>query len=86
MSLQFHALPVRSIERDADALLVGFGVPAELRDIFAFTPGQYLTLRADVAGEDLRRSYSICSALDDGALRVGIRLLPGVSPAPAVVE
>lgn len=77
MSLQFHALPVKSIERDADALLVGFGVPAELRDTFAFSPGQYLTLRADVAGEDLRRSYSICSALDDGALRVGIRLLPG---------
>jgi len=77
MSLQFHALPVKSIERDADALLVGFGVPAELRDTFSFSPGQYLTLRADVAGEDLRRSYSICSALDDGALRVGIRLLPG---------
>ena len=41
MSLQFHALPVKSIERDADALLVGFGVPAELRDTFAFSPGQY---------------------------------------------
>lgn len=77
MSLQFHSLPVRSVARDADALVVGFDVPAPLRETFAFEPGQYLTLRADVNGEDLRRSYSICSAPDDGALRVGIRLLPG---------
>jgi ring-1,2-phenylacetyl-CoA epoxidase subunit PaaE len=77
MSIQFHSLPVQRIERDADALIVGFGVPDELRDTFAYTPGQYLTLRTELNGEDLRRSYSICSGLDDGALRVGIRLLPG---------
>ncbi len=77
MSLQFHALPVKSVARDADALVVGFGIPEPLRDTFAFEPGQYLTLRADVNGEDLRRSYSICSTPDDGEMRVGIRLLPG---------
>lgn len=77
MSLQFHALPVQRIERDADALIVGFGVPDELRETFAYTPGQYLTLRTELNGEDLRRSYSICSGLDDGALRVGVRLIPG---------
>ena len=77
MSLQFHSLPVNSISRDADALIVGFGVPPALRSTFAFAPGQYLTLRTEVDGEDLRRSYSICSGLDDGSLRVGIRLLPG---------
>lgn len=77
MSLQFHSLPVKRIERDADALIVGFGVPDELRDTFAYTPGQYLTLRTELDGEDLRRSYSICSGLDDGALRVGVRLIPG---------
>ncbi len=77
MSLQFHALPVKSVSRDADALVVGFGVPETLRDAFAFEPGQYLTLRADVNGEDLRRSYSICSTPGDAEMRVGIRLLPG---------
>ena len=77
MSLQFHALPVKSVARDADALVVGFGVPEPLREAFAFEPGQYLTLRADVNGEDLRRSYSICSTPDDDEMRVGIRLLPG---------
>lgn len=77
MSLQFHALPVKSVARDADALVVGFGVPEPLREAFAFEPGQYLTLRADVDGEDLRRSYSICSMPGDAEMRVGIRLLPG---------
>ena len=77
MTLQFYPLSVKSVARDADALIVGFDVPEPLRDTFAFTQGQYLTLRADVDGEDLRRSYSICSGVDDGSLRVGIRLLPG---------
>jgi len=83
MSLQFNALPVTSVVRDADALVLGFAVPAALRATYAFAPGQYLTLRAEVEGVDLRRSYSICSGLDDygdsadGSLRVGIRLLPG---------
>lgn len=77
MSLQFHPLPVASVEPDADALIVGFQVPDELRDTFTFTQGQYLTLRTQIDGEDVRRSYSICSGVDDGDLRIGIRLLPG---------
>ncbi len=77
MSLAFHALEVTSVERDADALVIGFEVPPEQRDRFAFTQGQYLTLRTQVDGEDLRRSYSICSGVDDDGLRIGVRLLPG---------
>lgn len=77
MSLQFHALNVAGVARDADALVVGFDVPEPLRETFAFAPGQYLTLRAEVGGEDLRRSYSICSVPGAGPLRVGVRLLPG---------
>ena len=77
MSFSFHPLRVASLSTDADALIVGFDVPEALRTTFAFIPGQYLTLRAVVNGDDLRRSYSICSGLDDGTLRVGIRLLPG---------
>ncbi|WP_372525989.1 1,2-phenylacetyl-CoA epoxidase subunit PaaE [Piscinibacter sp.] len=77
MSLSFHPLHVRSVDRDADALIVGFDVPDTQRKAFAFTQGQYLTLRTDANGQDLRRSYSICSGVDDGELRVGIRLVPG---------
>lgn len=77
MSLSFHPLRVASVDRDADALVVGFEVPEPERERFGFIQGQYLTLRADIAGEDVRRSYSICSGVDDGTLRIGIRLLPG---------
>ena len=77
MSIAFHALRVESINHDADALIVGFEVPPALCETFRFAAGQYLTLRTFVNGEDLRRSYSICSGVGDAALRVGIRLLPG---------
>ncbi|MEY4750337.1 MAG: phenylacetate-CoA oxygenase/reductase subunit PaaK [Pseudomonadota bacterium] len=77
-SLHFHPLRVASVEADTDeAVVVAFEVPAALRDTFAFRPGQYLTLRTDIGGEDLRRSYSICSGLQDGALRVGVRKVAG---------
>ena len=78
MSLHFHPLRVRDVQPDTDeAVVVSFDVPEPLREAFAFTPGQYLTLRSTVDGEDVRRSYSICAGADDNALRVGVRLLPG---------
>jgi ring-1,2-phenylacetyl-CoA epoxidase subunit PaaE len=70
----FHPLRVRAIEPDtAEAVIVSFDVPAELRETFGFTQGQYLTLRTEIDGADLRRSYSICAGVDDGELRVGVR-------------
>ena len=54
-------------------MIVSFDVPEELRDVFGFTQGQYLTLRKEIDGQDLRRSYSICAGVDDGELRVGVR-------------
>ena len=78
MSLHFHDLRVKSVQQDTDeSVIVGFEVPDDLGETFAFQPGQYLTLRAQVGGEDLRRSYSICAGADDGELRVGVRLLQG---------
>jgi ring-1,2-phenylacetyl-CoA epoxidase subunit PaaE len=74
MSVIFHPLRVRSIEPDtAEAVVVSFDVPEELRGVFGFTQGQYLTLRKEIDGQDLRRSYSICAGVDDGELRVGVR-------------
>jgi ring-1,2-phenylacetyl-CoA epoxidase subunit PaaE len=70
----FHELRVRRIEPDtAEATIVTFDVPDELRAVFGFTQGQYLTLRKTIDGQDLRRSYSICAGVDDGELRVGVR-------------
>jgi ring-1,2-phenylacetyl-CoA epoxidase subunit PaaE len=78
MSVIFHPLRVRTVEPDTqEAVIVSFEVPDDLRAVFGFTQGQYLTLRADVNGQDLRRSYSICAGVDDGELRVGVRKVKG---------
>lgn len=74
----FHPLRVRSIAPDtAEAVVVSFDVPPALREVFGFTQGQYLTLRHQIDGQDLRRSYSICAGVDDGELRVGVRKVRG---------
>ena len=78
MSLHFHPLRVREVRPDTDeAMVVSFEVPTELAEQFRFKPGQYLTLRHDIAGEDLRRSYSICAGIDDAELQVGVRRVEG---------
>ena len=78
MSVIFHPLRVREVLPDtAEAVVVAFDVPLELREVFSFTQGQYLTLRTEIDGADLRRSYSICAGVDDGELRVGVRKVKG---------
>lgn len=78
MSVMFHPLRVRAIEPDTqEAVVVSFEVPPELQATFGFTQGQYLTLRKEINGQDLRRSYSICAGVDDGELRVGVRKVRG---------
>lgn len=75
--LHFHPLTVRALRPEGDdALAVTLEVPPALADRFRFEPGQYLTLRATVGGQELRRSYSICAAPGEG-LRVGVRRVPG---------
>ena len=74
----FHALTVRDVRKETDeATSLAFEVPAELKDAYSFIQGQYLTLKADIDGEELRRPYSICCGLDEGELRVAVKKLPG---------
>jgi ring-1,2-phenylacetyl-CoA epoxidase subunit PaaE len=78
MSVIFHPLRVRHVLPDTtEAVVVSFDVPEPLREVFSFTQGQYLTLRTEIDGQDLRRSYSICAGVDDGELRVGVRKVNG---------
>lgn len=74
----FHSLRISDVRHDTrDALVVTFDVPHELAAAFRFTHGQYLTLRTCIDGEDVRRSYSICSAVQDPSLQVAIKRVPG---------
>ncbi len=75
---QFHTLSIAKIEpQTSDAICVSFEVPANLRDAYAFRQGQFLTLKAQVDGEELRRSYSICVGTQqyqrNGQLQVAIK-------------
>ncbi len=75
---KFHKLPVALVERETrDAVAITFAVPEALALEFRYQQGQHLTLRADIGGEDVRRSYSICSAVQDGALRIAVKKSPG---------
>ncbi len=74
----FYPLSVREIRHETrDAITVVFEVPEALEEQFRFIQGQYVTLRATISGEEVRRSYSICSAVQDGMLRVAIKRTPG---------
>jgi ring-1,2-phenylacetyl-CoA epoxidase subunit PaaE len=74
----FHPLRIASVIRDTeDAIAVTFEVPDDLRGAFAFRAGQYLTLRADIGGAEIRRAYSICSAPSEAGLTVGIKRVEG---------
>ena len=78
MSTHFHSLRVKSITPDTDeAVIVSFDVPATLQSDYQFTQGQHLTLRTLLNGKEERRSYSICSGVDDGDLRIGVRHVTG---------
>jgi ring-1,2-phenylacetyl-CoA epoxidase subunit PaaE len=79
---QFHALPVTGVDAlTDDAVVVTFSVPSELRAEYAFTAGQHLTVRREADGEDVRRSYSICSTPRDlaehGRLQIGVKAVTG---------
>lgn len=77
-ALAFHSLVLADIRRETpEAVSVAFDIPSHLAEVFRFIPGQYLTLRRFIDGEEVRRSYSICSGLDDGELRIAIKRLAG---------
>jgi ring-1,2-phenylacetyl-CoA epoxidase subunit PaaE len=74
----FHPLKVAALEPlTDDSVAVTFEVPDELREAYRFTQGQHLTIRTELAGDDVRRNYSICSPVSSGELRIAVKRLPG---------
>lgn len=79
---RFHTLTISGVEPEGEgAVALALAVPPALRQTFAFEPGQFLTLRARIDGQELRRSYSICSArsrfTESGELQIGVRKVDG---------
>ena len=78
MAEHFHALRVAEIVRETeDAYSIRFEMPDDLTSAFAFKAGQHLTLRADIAGEEVRRNYSLCVAPHEGLIKVTVKRIAG---------
>lgn len=76
--VEFHELRVTEVSPlTGDSVAVTFDVPPGLKPRFAYIPGQHVTVRRIIDGEDVRRSYSVCAPANSGKLRVGIKRLPG---------
>ncbi|MBV1910595.1 MAG: 2Fe-2S iron-sulfur cluster binding domain-containing protein [Kangiellaceae bacterium] len=76
MSTDFYSLKINSVERlTKDSIALNFSPPEGQEELFKFTQGQHLTLKADIDGQDIRRSYSICRGTDTQELRVGIKAI-----------
>ena len=71
---RYHALTVTDLRQETpDAVSIGLAVPSELQEQFHFNQGQHLNLRAQIGGEEVRRSYSICSGIDENELRIAVK-------------
>ena len=80
----FHRLRVARVdELTEDSVAITFDVPDHLRDDYAFVHGQHLTIRG---GDDVRRSYSLCTPPSSGVLRIGVKRLPGGAFSEGVVD
>ncbi len=78
MKPTFHSLNIKEICRETeDAVSIAFDVPASLKEAYTYLPGQYLTLKAMISDQDVRRSYSLCSAPYESEWRVAVKEVPG---------
>ncbi|MDA8368879.1 MAG: phenylacetate-CoA oxygenase/reductase subunit PaaK [Nocardiopsaceae bacterium] len=74
----FHPLTVAAVDRlTDDAVAVTFEIPGELAGEFRFVQGQHVTVRRELGGEEVRRTYSICAPAPDGPLRIAVKRLAG---------
>lgn len=74
----FHSLTVAKVEPETrDAVTITFAIPQTLQEAYRFRPGQHLTLKARLAGEELRRCYSICRSVTPGEISVAVKAIDG---------
>jgi ring-1,2-phenylacetyl-CoA epoxidase subunit PaaE len=75
--MKFHTLKVADIRRETtDCVSVALDVPVELQAQFRFIAGQYLAFRMNLQGQEIRRSYSICTSPLEQEWRVAIKKVP----------
>ncbi len=80
MAAHFHTLKIKNIKKEtAECVSISFDIPEDLKTLFAFKEGQNITVKRNIDGEEIRRSYSICSAPYEKELRVAVKKIAGGS-------
>ena len=78
MAHQFYAIRIKEIIKETpDCISIDFELPEDLQDKFQFKAGQNITIKQEINGEEIRRSYSICSAPFEMKLKVAIKKING---------
>jgi ring-1,2-phenylacetyl-CoA epoxidase subunit PaaE len=78
MSIHFHSLTIEAIEKETpDCVSIKFAVPEPLKDAFRYKQGQSLTIKTMINGEEVRRTYSLCSSPLDGEWKVAVKKVEG---------
>ena len=78
MATHFHTLKVKEVKKEtSDCVSVSFLIPEDLAEIFSFKEGQNITIKKNINGEEIRRSYSVCNAPYEKELKVAIKKTTG---------
>jgi ring-1,2-phenylacetyl-CoA epoxidase subunit PaaE len=75
---QFHKLTVKDIRKETETCVsVSFSIPEEIKSLYKYEAGQYITIKKEINGEEIRRSYSLCSSPLENDFRVAIKQIHG---------
>ena len=78
MAVHFHTLKIKAIKKETpDCVSIAFVVPEPLQKEFVFEQGQNITIKKNIEGEEIRRSYSICTSPFEKELKVAIKKVDG---------
>ncbi len=74
----FHILSIKKVTPETpNSVSITFDIPSSLKDRFSFIPGQYVTVKKELNGTEIRRDYSICSSLNSEEIRIGVKAVEG---------
>lgn len=78
MSIHFHPVRIREVRREtASCVSLLLDIPPALQSSFQYNHGQSLTVRSIINGEEVRRTYSLCSSPLDNEWRIAVKRVDG---------
>lgn len=73
---KFYTLTIKELKKETlHAVSIVFAIPTELKELFNFKAGQYVTIKTTIDGKEIRRAYSICSAPNTNELKIAIKAI-----------